>query len=309
MAEEMSVAIEQRAAVTQHPTRPFLWSIRRELWENLSILIAPLAVAAISELGFIIAAIRHGREFFAMAARSDGGSHDLIAAPFVFLAVGISLTMVLVAIFYSLDALYGERRDRSIFFWKSLPVSDLTTVTAKMAVPLIVLPAVTLMVVIAANILLLLLGSVAALLIGGPGLHLLWTQVPLPTIWLELAYTLIVTTLWYAPVYAWLMLVSSWARRAALLWAVLPFIVLALFEKIVFNTRHIVELLKYRFSGQFAAAFAADPHIPHNHQTTIPLSWLTPGRYLTSVGLWTGLIFAVVLFAVMVRMRRYREPL
>ena len=50
------------------------------------------------------------------------------------------LTAFLVGVFYCLDALHGERRDRSILFWKSLPVSDLTTVLAKASVPCRVLP-------------------------------------------------------------------------------------------------------------------------------------------------------------------------
>jgi ABC-2 type transport system permease protein len=305
IAEELNIAATDRAATsTTHPTRPFLWSIRRELWENLSIFVAPAAVAAISEIGFAVAAIRHGKEFFDLASQS-GTPQYLIAAPFIFIAIGIGITMLLVAVFYSLDALYGERRDRSIFFWKSLPVSDLTTVASKMAVPVIVLPLVTLVVIIASQVVLLLIGTIAALFAGGSALHLLWT-LPLSTIWLEMAYLLFTMALWYAPVYAWLLLVSAWVKRAALVWAVLPFFLLALLERISFNTRHIVEFVKYRLAGQFSLAFVVDTH---RSQPILSLSALTPARYLASAGLWIGLIFAVVLFFAMVRMRRYREPL
>jgi ABC-2 type transport system permease protein len=306
MAEEMGIAIAEPAAVNQHPTRPFLWSVRRELWENLSIVVAPLAVVATSELGFAIGAIRHGKQFFTFAATQNGSSQALVAVPFLFIAIGIVLTMLLVAVFYSLDALYGERRDRSIFFWKSLPVSDLTTVASKIAVPLLVVPVVTLAFILAAHLLLLLIGAITALFAGAPALKLLWTQVPFLKIWIALTYAVVAMTLWYAPVYAWLLFVSAWARRAALVWAVLPFFLLALLEKIAFNTRYIVELVKYRFAGEFPLAFAVDPH---SRQAALELSTLTPGRFLMSAGLWAGLLFAAVLFVIMVRMRRYREPI
>ena len=58
--------------------------------------------------------------------------------------------------FYCLDALYGERRDRSILFWKSLPVSDLTTVLSKASIPIVVLPLLTFAVTVATQLIMLL---------------------------------------------------------------------------------------------------------------------------------------------------------
>ena len=71
-----------------------------------------------------------------------------------------------VGVFYCLDALHGERRDRSILFWKSLPVSDLTTVLSKASIPLVILPLITFAIVIATQLIMLLLSS-AAMLISG----------------------------------------------------------------------------------------------------------------------------------------------
>src|SRR5712691_2414553 len=101
-------------------TRAMYWSVRRELWENRSIYVAPLAVAGVVLLGFFIAAIAHlARNAVKLDARPDK-----LAQPFNFVAVLMMGTMFIVAIFYCLDALHGERRDRSVLFWKSMPVSD-----------------------------------------------------------------------------------------------------------------------------------------------------------------------------------------
>ena len=110
-------------------TRRMYWSMRRELWEYPSIYIAPLAVAAVCLLGFLIA-----------LTLSPTHRHEPLDMPYELAAGLIMGTASILGIFYSLDALYGERRDRSILFWKSLPVSDLTTVLSKFAIPLIILP-------------------------------------------------------------------------------------------------------------------------------------------------------------------------
>ena len=117
------------------PARLLYWSVRRELWENRSIYLAPLAVAALAVLAFTLSTVA-GIWEPPLRLHHTGPPNEL-AQPFEFAAALIMATAVIVSAFYSLDALYGERRDRSILFWKSLPVSDLTTVMAKVSVPLV----------------------------------------------------------------------------------------------------------------------------------------------------------------------------
>src|SRR3984893_8797960 len=140
-------------------TRPMYWSIRRELWENRSIYIAPLAAAAVFLFGFginMLATRRHIR-----ASLLDPASrHDLLASRYELSGALIMGTALIVGIFYSLDALYGERRDRSILFWKSLPVSDLTAVLSKLTIPLVILPLLSFAITVAAQFIMLLLSSV-----------------------------------------------------------------------------------------------------------------------------------------------------
>src|ERR1700680_2806443 len=93
-------------------TRPMYWSVRRELWENRSIYIAPLAVAAVTLFGFLIATI--GR---AVSATNLAQRRAVLEEPYTFAMGLIMATTFVVGVFYSLDALHGERRDRSILFW------------------------------------------------------------------------------------------------------------------------------------------------------------------------------------------------
>src|SRR3982751_1397731 len=121
-------------------TRPFYWSVWRELWENHSIYIAPSIVAAIILFGsfvggFHLAGRRHNALLLDPVRRRAAIEmpYDVAAMMFIF-------TAFIIGVFYCLDALHGERRERSILFWKSLPVSDFTTVLSKAVVALVVIP-------------------------------------------------------------------------------------------------------------------------------------------------------------------------
>jgi ABC-2 type transport system permease protein len=120
--------------------RLFEWSIRREFWENRSLYIAPLSVAAVVLFGSAIGAISLPRRRQAVLMMDPARQHAAIERPYDQVVMVILLTAFIVGAFYCLDALYGERRDRSLLFWKSLPVSDTTTVLSKASIPLVFLP-------------------------------------------------------------------------------------------------------------------------------------------------------------------------
>src|SRR5262249_61714117 len=126
------------APVVISPLRLMYWSVRRELWENRYLYIAPVTVASVYLFAFFISTIVGiwEKPLRIDPLRQPGG----IAEPYGFAEGLIMATAFIVGVFYCLDALHGERRDRSILFWKSLPVSDTTTVISKALVPLLVLP-------------------------------------------------------------------------------------------------------------------------------------------------------------------------
>jgi ABC-2 type transport system permease protein len=302
---EFPVDSQVVAPAAMSATRPLYWSIRRELWENRSIYIAPLVAAAVGMLAFLISMIglRHSKHALPADPRIE------LVMPYSHCVWFLILTALIVGVFYSLDALHGERRDRSILFWKSLPVSDLTTVLSKASIPLVVLPLLVFAITVMLQPAMLFLNT-AVLLASGSKAATLWSELPLIQLDLVLLYGLIVLTLWHAPLYGWLLLVSGWARRATFLWAVLPLLAIGAFEKMAFRTSYFGSLLKDRLIGFAAEAFdlpgrggvTVDPHF-------VPLTLLTPGKFLSSPGLWIGLVFAAIFLAAAVRLRRYREPI
>ena len=284
-------------------TRRMYWSVRRELWESRSIYIAPLAVAALSLFGFVISMIHLPDKMRAALTLNPMQQQELIARPYNFVALLLMGTTFVVGVFYCLDALHGERRDRSILFWKSLPVSDLTTVLAKASIPLVVLPLLTFAITVITQLIMLLLSS-AVLLGSGLSVATLWSRLSLFQMSLLLLYHLVtVHALWYAPIYCWLLLVSGWARRAVYLWAALPFLAIALVEKIAFNTSFFAAMLGHRMNGGPEAVTAA------NGLPMDPMTNLTPGHFLGSLGLWIGLALAAAFLAAAVRLRRHRGPI
>jgi ABC-2 type transport system permease protein len=281
----------------------FYCSVRRELWENRLIYIAPLAVAAVLLVGFLIGLIAlPGHRMSTVLALEPVKQQAAIELPYELAAALIMGTAFIVGIFYSLDALYGERRDRSILFWKSLPVSDLTTVLAKMSIPLVVLPLLSFAVTIATQLIMLLLSSVVVL-VSGLNVATLWTHFSFLHFSMLLLYHIVtVHGLWYAPFYGWLLMVSAWAPRAPFLWAALPPFVIYGVEKIAFNTSYFLSMLEHRLTGPEA------PTAPGSTVMDVMAS-LTPARFLSEPGLWIGLAIAAAFLFAAVRIRRYRGPI
>jgi ABC-2 type transport system permease protein len=298
--------VESQAAVPADisATRCFCWSLRRELWESRYIYIAPLAAAGLFLVGFLIGLIHLPGKMRAGLALDPMKQYEAIQQPYQFAELLLMGTFLIVAGIYCLDALYGERRDRSILFWKSLPVSDLTTVLAKASIPVLILPLLTFAITVATQWIMALLSTVV-LLGSGLSAATLWNHLPLFQMWLGLFDHLVsFHGFWYAPIYCWLLLVSAWARRAPFLWATLPLLAIGIVERIAFNTSHFGALLQYRFAGgpetaEFEAGHASMDSLIHLH----------PGQILISPGLWIGFVVAAGFLAAAVRLRRYRDPI
>ena len=287
------------------PTRPLYWSVRRELWENRSIYIAPLIVAAVQVFGFAISTIGLAERRRAVLLLDPVHQRAAIEVPYDLAAMMMIFTVFIVGVFYCLDALHGERRDRSILFWKSLPVSDLTTVLSKAIIPLVILPLLAFAITVCVQVIMLLMSS-ANLMVHGVSPATTWAHFPVFQNWLVMLYGLVAIALWHAPIYGWLLLVSGWARRATFLWAVLPLLAVGILEKIAFNTSYLASVVKHRLMGFAPDAF----DFQGRHNPTIDsLAQLTPGRYLSTPGLWIGLAFAAAFLAAAVRLRRYRGPI
>ena len=230
------------AAAIFPATRPFYWSVRREIWENRSIYIAPIAVRPLFLFGFLVSMPHLPRQMRAALTLDPAQQHQVIEQPYDSVAVLLMLHRHCRRRLYCLDALHGERRDRSILFWKSLPVSDITMVLSKASIPLVVLPLFIFATTIAMQCVMLLLSTAmfgrAGLALGHSGRTYRFFHMSV-----TLFYHLIgVHAVCHAPIYGWLLLVSGWARRAAFMWAAFPALAIGIVEKIAFNTTYFGEL-------------------------------------------------------------------
>ena len=280
-------------------TRVFYWSVRRELWENSSIYIAPLAVATVALFAFSLSSILG---IWEKPLRLNPAQPQ---APYDMAAGLMMITGIIVSVFYCLDALHGERRDRSILFWKSLPVSDVTTVLAKASIPLVILPLLTFAITVAMQWLMLLLSS-AVLLVSGQSVAMLWTKLSFLRMSLLLLYHIFTAhTLWPAPIYCWLLLVSGWPRRATFLWAALPLVAIGGVEQLAFHTWHFAALVASRLIGDVPTVAPTSPPVfPID-----PMVHIAAVRFLSNPGLWIGLAIGAALLAAAVRLRRYQGPI
>jgi len=283
--------------------RTLLWLVRRELWEHPAVYLAPAAVAVFASLA----------QFASSLSTGDGRRDATLAGaegsvPFAVhyqISIGVLvITSLLVGALYCLEALQGERRDRSILFWKSMPVSDLQTVLSKLAIPALVMPMVVLTLAVSMNLLMVALQSLAWIMTGYDPREL-WSRLDLVWLWAALCYGLPFIALWYAPLWGWLLLVSAWARRAALLWALAPFAAFLIMEHMVLAHSHIHWALERWLGGGVIQPYT----IGGDGRSWIdgPAD-LQPWRLPTLPQLWVGLAAAALLIVLSVRVRRARAP-
>ena len=275
-------------------TRPFLTLVRRELWEHGSLIWAPLAMALMIIVVSLVSGMVKGSididlgedrplpELFGDAEKQRG--------IFTLVMAGLVLPQLLVAFvvvfFYLLDCLFTERRDRSILFWKSLPVSDAKTVLSKLFVALVAVPLWSWALSLVVG--LVVFGVVAAQVSGTPAAGLgTWHGVTWLAVQASLLGKLAIGVLWYLPVAGWLLLVSVLAKRAPFLWATLPFLVLSLAERIALGSNVVGALVAQRLFG-----FSEE------------VSLMSEFPLLASPGLWIGVAVGAALVYAAIRVRR-----
>ena len=272
-------------------TRPFLTLVRRELWEHRGLIWAPLAMA----LTIIVLSLLGAAQDIALpgvvVVRDADEQRDFLSTLMFGLLVPQLLAGLVVVFFYLLDGLFTERRDRSILFWKSLPVSDTKTVLSKLFVALVAMPlwiwALSLLVG------LVVFGVLAAKVSNTPAAALgTWHGED----WLVLQATLLgklaVKALWYLPVAGWLLLVSVLAKRAPFLWATLPFLVLSLAERIALGTNVMGALVAQRLFG-----FREE------------VSLMREFSLLASPDLWVGVAIGAALVYAAIRVRQRSDDI
>jgi ABC-2 type transport system permease protein len=292
------------AAVTIPAARLMYWSVRRELWENRAIYVAPVAVACVFLFGFSISILHVLVEMHAAPWLDVMQQRELFGQPYEFAEDLIMGAVIVVGFFYSIEALHGERRDRSILFWKSLPVSDLITVLSKASIPIVVLPLLAFAITVLTQWMMLVISS-AVLLGSGQNVAILWSRVGIFHRWpMLLFHFLCIHGLWQSPIYAWLLLISVWARRVPILWAALPPLTIGIVEKVAFNTTYFGSLIGNRFTGGSEGIA-----IMERGRAMDPMMLFAPLHFFINPGLWIGLALTAAFLAAAVRLRRDRGPI
>lgn len=287
----------------------FLMQMRREIWEHRSLWIAPLLVGLL----LLVAVATVGRiQFYQGPARPAAAN-----SPFELMLLGWGVPFYLAAgiviVVYLLDCLYGERRDRSILFWRSMPVSDTQTVLAKLVVGLVIVPLGTFLLAAVTSVV---ASAILALrhhvLVNGQ-LAPLWDASTWLRMQLLMLYGLAVLLLWYAPYAAYLMLASVWARRSPYAWAFVPPVLLAMFENIIFGTRYLGGVVERGFNQVLRLAFNLNRQFAYTlgDQLSVPRAAPTNGGgisvLLTSPQMWLGLLATALMLLLVIRLRRYRD--
>jgi ABC-2 type transport system permease protein len=263
------------------------WLLRRELWEHKgSMFWAPCIVAllmlafmggtmvyALITNGIPATLIFNGEEFskrtISISLRPEmlANLSQGIANGYLALSVPLFGMLVGIVFFYCLSALHDERRDRSILFWKSLPVSDQLTVLSKVITAACVAPLITMAVATAMSVTLLLLGCAA---LEASGVNLFGLVLASPDLYLaplRLVGLLPVYVLWALPTIGWLLMVSAWARSKTFLWAVgIPLLAAAM-----------VKWLNFLTMGYLNGLLDADWFM--HHVVTRGLGGLIPGMW------------------------------
>lgn len=150
----------------------------------------------------------------------------------VMLGSSLFFTIVLafVVFFYLLGALYDDRKDRSILFWKSLPASDTLTIASKLLAAMVLAPLIFWAVFVLTQIVMAVIASIMVLSVGeNPWTLFLSVLNPLQA-WSILLVSYLAASIWFLPIYGWLLLVSAFAPRIPLLFAVLPPVVFAILQ-------------------------------------------------------------------------------
>jgi ABC-2 type transport system permease protein len=313
------------AAPAAGPFRtPFAWLVRREVWETKAVWIAPLICGAVLVFSTLIGGLQVGDlnlrtmgDPEATAKLSQLGSDGVSRLGGLFLliiAIPFYITMAFTQFFYAMDALYSDRRDRSVLFWKSLPISDVGTVLSKVVTACVVIPLVAFAGAVIGQ---LLVYAIVGLKVSGAGLpfaQYMWMpQTWLPALGVTL-YGTFAVMLWSVPVVGWLLFVSALAPRSPFLWATLPPLALMLAERVALGSDHLADLVGDRVFGVMSATFSGVEQtgfvVRMGESGKLPPSvgsLVQPLEFLANPSVWGGLIVGGLLIAGAVWARRYRD--
>jgi len=207
------------------------------------------------------------------------------------------LVLFITSTHYLLSTLFDDRKDRSILFWRSLPVHDWEVVLTKFAVAMLLAPAIVLAISALLQIVYVLLAMLLLWRVDASSVGAVLANVSVGRLLAEQLGGWVVTALWIAPAYAWLLLASAAARRSPFLLATLPILLLVLLDQFVLRTGLVFHVLA--------------EHLPHlNENSSMGFHLFGPNwTGLELPQMFLGLLFAGACLSGAVYLRRHRWEL
>ncbi len=295
--------------------------MKREVWEHRSIYVTPAAIASIVTLG-VMAMLVFASGFAAELDMAIFGAQNIAGeserkAVLTGFFLGTSwifiIALAILTVFYCLDSLYAERKDKSILFWRSLPITDAETVISKLLTAIFVLPVATVIGIVATHLVNLVVVSLWVSMKGGDGGALIWGSVALFDNWMAAFIIVIACGIWMSPFIGWFLLVSAYTKRSPLLMAFMPLIIIGLLEGIVLRSHVFAENVLGRGDGipLFRKAnieqFFEDEQWRLAENATSLLTHLDVVQFITSPATWAGIAVCGLLCTGAIYVRRFRD--
>ena len=296
--------------------------LRREMWEHRSIFVVPAVVAVLMVLSSLTGqvSVNHIEHIDAGIIGIQNLPENARSAALTIMMIGMTtpfiIAMWVLTIFYALDSLYSERKDRSILFWRSIPVTDLETVVSKLVTAVIIIPLVTFALVVVTQVLVLATTSAWINIRGGSPWHMIWTAMPFADSWIATLTLLLALPLWLSPFIGWFLFVSAFTKRSPLLVAAMPIVLLPMLEKLFFGTGLLADAFFVRsikmplFAGidNMELFFREGEDLTRFADARLSLTGLLDvGGFLQDPRLWTGFIVCGLFTAAAIYVRRYRD--
>jgi len=310
----------------------FAWLLRREFWENrgsfwttyfvVGVIFVIFAIGGWFTGAVLIADI-DGDKFFLKTAVSELESvtSDELRAGAQAAMTGLSqiyrMILFFVIFFYLLGALYEDRKDKSILFWKSLPISDAKTVLSKLATAIFLAPLLMISLLAVAHIALSLVGAAMALWAGINPFKYWWLVFEGPKFWFAEYIRYLIYGLWMLPIWGWLIFCSAFAKSKPFLWAIaIPAGTTVLLSWMqVFNLsfdwgKQLAIWFFDRFVNSGIFTFGLQINTDSSDVLSIsegPIGTQIPWDVLARGQTWFGIILGVAFIASAIWIRRYRD--
>lgn len=296
--------------------------LRRELWEHRAIFVVPAVVALVTVLTswtsqVTISELEHlDAGIIGLSNVPENARSAVMSIIMVGLSTSFIFAMWILTIFYTLDSLYAERKDRSILFWRSIPVTDFETVLSKLVTAIFVIPLVTFAVIAVTQLLVLASLTVQLGFRGGDTWQLIWSAAPFVDTWASTIVLLIALPLWLSPFIGWFLFVSAFTKRSPLLVAAMPIVLLPMFEKLFFDSTIVAEAFFVRsikmplFIGldNMDLLFQEGEDFARLAEAELSLWGLMDlGGFFASPQLWLGIVVCGLFTAAAIYVRRYRD--